>query len=135
MVYKLFKEVAGATEASATLDIREDDTLTGVLFDLSASGTLGNNINVEAELSFISTSQFEVNDTNGVICAQRLQFSFTTSGATVAGVPVFIPMNLSVAGGERMYLHVKSDTANVNVTAQVFMYTGKAGTRRAVTRR
>jgi hypothetical protein len=113
MIYKLAVSTA-ASIGLASLDIREDDHITGfVLTNTSAAA---------ASISFGSTSQFAVNDTT----AEIVSIPGGVDHAAVSG------MKIPVSAGERIYLHVDSGSG----TVVAMLYTdGKAEGRPAPRRR
>lgn len=109
----MYAVISGGEESAlANIDIPMDGVITAVDWDmcgnLDADGE-----EIRAELSFIATHQLTSNDVRGRISSVCAQISLTTSGAPVVGVNKFVgPMELPVAGGERLYLHA-STTAGV----------------------
>ncbi len=94
MIYKLAVSIT-ATPGLASLDIREDDHITGFVLTNTSAGA--------ASISFGSTSQFAVNDTTSEI----VSIPGGVDHAAVSG------MKIPVSAGERIYLHVESGSGTV----------------------
>lgn len=125
----------GVENAVASIDVPEDGRLVGCQWamygDLDADQEF-----LEAELSFMATNQLSTNDARGAISSVKCRANLTTSGAAVNGVNTHHPMNLPVAAGERLYLHI-SATAGVNSVAHAMLHFEFPGTpgRRSQRRR
>lgn len=101
----------GAENALAVIDVPDDAVIEGA--DWACQAAL--NADAEffvAELSFISTQQNNVNDARGLISMVAARCGLLTSGSTAPSLNKFVPLNLIVAGGERLFLHANS-TAGV----------------------
>jgi len=102
----------GTQDAIAQIDIPSDGSITGIDWDARANLDADNEV-ADIELSFIATNQNAQNDVRGRISSVSMSISLTTSGISMVSIQKFIgPIDLLVAGGERLYLHVVS-TAGV----------------------
>lgn len=119
-VYKLYTATVG--DSAASVDIVKSGKIEAIQWaaraDLDADGE-----SYDVELSFSSSSGLAVNDTKSSISAIRKQNGMLTSGAIPAEVNMFMsPLDISVAEGERMYLHT-AGTAII-VTCYVWVNDG-----------
>ena len=135
-IIHMYGSSSGGTEnALASIDIPEDGRLIGaewaVNADLDADGE-----NIYSELSFIATNQDSTNDARGVISSVAARISLTTSGVAMTSINRYTPLDLDVAGGERLYLHVLA-TAGVTagIRCNVHLETRRAAPRRSQRRR
>jgi len=112
----MFADISGGTQdAAATIDIPFDGMITGVDWDVEADMDADTE-RISCELSFIATQQIGVNDVRGRISSISARMSLTTSGVAVTGLQKFVgPMQLIVAGGERIHLHAISSASLVGV--------------------
>jgi len=112
----MFADVSGGTQdAAATIDVPFDGFITGVDWDVEADMDADGE-RISCELSFIATQQIGTNDVRGRISSISGRMSLTTSGVAVTGLQKFVgPMQLIVAGGERIHLHVISSASLVGV--------------------
>lgn len=108
ILMNLFGSGTGGDEnALAQIDVPQNGVIKGVQwncnidFDADAEQWV-------AEVSFISTLQARTNDARGLISAIQAQANFTTSGMAVNALNYFFPLNLVVAGGERLFLNTSS---------------------------
>jgi len=126
----------GNQDAIASVDIPQDGVITGIDWDvrgdLDADGE-----EMECELSFIATNQITSNDVRGRISSASMEMSITTSGIGVFSIQKFVgPIDLPVAGGERLYIHVVS-TAGVTGAVRVNIHLevgSRTSTRRSARR-
>lgn len=105
----------GTQDAVANIDVPDDGTIEGVEW-AGAASLDANGEEFAAELSFIATNQFGTNDSRGQISTIRAGIGILTSGGGVTQLSRFTPMNLDVAGGERLYLHL---TASAGVASSI----------------
>lgn len=127
-IYKLYS--ATQTDAAASVDIQEDGVIEGVLFDLDVSGADALNDAIKAEVSFASTSGFTSNDTRASLAGTHFRQEFLTSGGGPNCGGPYVPMEIPVSAGERIYLHMVA-AGTVVVACQVWIYVrgGNAGRR------
>jgi hypothetical protein len=132
MIYKLFAQSVGAA-GSASLDVREDDTIVGIFLDMSVAGVV-DGTSGECELSFLSSSSFTTNDVVGALAGMKTDFELLTSGGINNARSGWFPCNVDVNAGERIHLHV---TSTATITVRCYLYTDKKApaTSRAVRRR
>lgn len=134
----MYGNISGGTQdALASIDIPQDGVITGVDLDLNANLDADDE-DVAGEVSFIATNQLSQNDVRGRITSVSAHVAVLTSGIPVVSTQKFVgPMDLPVAGGERLYLHVVS-TASVNGTFRANVHldvSSRAGSRRSARRR
>ncbi len=140
MLIQLFANASG--DSAGSFDIPEDSTLVGVDWDLTAADLDSATDLAEAQLSFLATSQFNVNDARGMISSVGLKANATEGTATDPAVTTaqkYVDMSnpgLSVAGGERVHLHLNLSTG-VSARCRVILHLSVRGTavRRARRRR
>ncbi len=135
----MYALMAATANAVAQVDIPEDGAIVGVDWTMAMSSGLLDADSMAAQLSFISTAQFATNDARGAISHIAIGVgTLTTSG--VAGVTAnkFVSFiePLTVASGERLYLHSKeSGTAQVDCWAIIHLKTRIGTVRRSQRRR
>ena len=137
MVIGLYGAITGDTQnAVASIDIPSDGFITGIDWDgnvnLDADGETMN-----AELSFIATNQVAVNDVRGRISSVSAQVAVLTAVGEVAfNLQKWIgPMDLSVAGGERIHMHFQSSTGVTGaVRCNIHLDSRTAAARRSARR-
>lgn len=105
----LYAAGTGGTEnAAASFDIPQDGVITGVDWDCTAHLDADDET-FEAELSFIGTHQLSSNDVRGRLSSIGVNATITTSGIAAPVMQKMVgPMEVPVAGGERIYLHINS---------------------------
>lgn len=132
----MFAAGTGGTEdGAASIDIPEDGTIVGVKWAVSADLDADQE-EVAAELSFIQSGQLTTNDSRGIIDLVRIRMALTTSGVSTVSINQFTPMDLSVAGGERLYLNLLATASTVSsVNAMIHLLTRGAAPRRSRRRR
>jgi len=122
-VYKLAASVSATTEAAASLDVRRDGVLTAISLRMSVSGADALGDGGSAEVSFSSVSGMGVNDTlNSFAHVRTVQSFLTTGGAAVEDRQETGGLNIAVAGGERIYLHVGVAAAPSTVIVNCYLY-------------
>ena len=133
----LYAAVTGGTQnALASIDIPEDGMLTGIDWDAGVNVDADNEI-FAGELSFIATQQLDQNDVRGRISSISLHVGIGAAGVAVGGLQKFVgPMEINVAGGERLYLHSNS-TAGVIADLRVAIHldSRRRSVRRSARRR
>ena len=96
---------AAAASALASIDIPEDGTIEGISWDWSILTTAGTEASQKAQLSFGSAAN-AANDSRQVIDNVSVASPTVVAATVLSGqVQKYTPMNLQVAGGERIYLH------------------------------
>lgn len=126
----------GTEDAAASVDIPRDGFITGIEWDANADLDADTE-RFRAELSFIATNQFATNDVRGRISSVSVQISLTTSGIATAFLQKWVgPLNLRVAGGERLYLHLFGTSGLASeARCNVHLDTGTGAERRSARRR
>lgn len=121
-IYKLYSGTVAGSTAAASLDIVANGKIVGIEFSMigyTASGTSGD---IRAEVAFNSTANFTSNDVRNVL-ASAMCGAPATSGQSVSGVVNhYIPMEINVAQGERLYLHTSSATNFGTMNVSVYLY-------------
>ena len=132
----MFAAGTGGTEdAAGQIDIPRDGFITGVDWDARALLDADDE-NFNVELSFIATNQLSTNDVRGRISSISLNMTITTSGVATPYTAKWVgPLDLVVAGGERVYLHVVSSAGVVSVTRCNLHFEPGTGTPRRSARR
>ncbi len=135
-VIGMFGAITGGTQDSiAMIDIPQDGFLIGIDWDL--------NVDLDAaevcacELSFIATNQLTTNDVRGRISSVSSRAVVLTAvGVNSVGIQKWIgSFDLSVSGGERLFLHTAA-TAGVVGEVRCNLYLDQPGsTRRSARRR
>jgi len=126
----------GTQDALAQIDVPQDGVLLGIDWDMAASLNAAETCAVE--LSFIATNLLNINDVRGRISAVSTHAGLATAvGLSTSFVQKWISgIELFLAAGERLYLHVVS-TAGVAGTARCGLWFdgGATVTRRSARRR
>ena len=133
----MYGTIGGGTEnALAQVDVPQDGVLRGIDWDCSANLDADSE-GCDIELSFIATNQLSSNDTRGRISSVGVvAVVLTAVGVDSVSMQKWIGgMELALAGGERLYLHVVS-TAGVFGVARCNLHFdgGAAVTRRSARR-
>lgn len=134
-IYGLYAGISGGTQDSAaSMDIPVDGVIEGIDWD----GFADMDADAEeciCELSFISTNQLGQNDVRGRISSISTLMSITTSGVSQGVMQKFVgPMELFVAAGERVHLHVSS-SAGVGGDIRCNIHVNERTTTRRAARR
>ena len=135
----------GATNSTANavaaIDIPQDGVLLSALFsmnnNLNFTPVSGAHDRIAAELSFISTNQFGVNDRRGTIATIRTGAVWLTSGGASMSVNQWVQFGdgILVAGGERIYVHTfASDGPQCLFDFQIYFRVGRRIGRRSARR-
>lgn len=116
-VVSMFTNGAGGVEdAAAMIDVQTDGDL--IAIDWDARATLNASEFFMAELSFIATNQLFTNDARGRISSISSEIVVLTAvGVAHSNMQKFMSgFNVSMAGGERLYLHIQSSAGVVSMT-------------------
>lgn len=135
MIYKLY--TGGIASTSTSIDIREDDTITGILLEINSIGP-GDGTMLWGELSFLASASTTTSDTNGVVAAIGAALEAGAAGTQNCSVPIHLTnLNIPVSAGERLYLHfvVGSGSTGSGSNATAFIYTAGAAQRPPTRRR
>jgi len=131
-VIHMFGNGSGGVESAiANVDIPQDGEIVGIEWAINADLDADAEV-INAEISFIATYQTGTNDSRGIISGAAARISLTTSGVAVVSINKYTPVNISVAGGERLYMNLSS-TAGVNssVSANVYFQPSRQIRRRS----
>lgn len=104
MQYRQYVSGAANTTTTSTMDIRQDDTISQVVLDLTALAPADGDT-FYLELSWQSQPSQTTNDVSNIICSTQMNIELTTSGFGAIGKTITIEPNLKVFQGERLYLH------------------------------
>lgn len=129
--------ISTTTSGVATIDVPEDGTIEAI-HGMVFGAAMADNDNCSAELSFLSTNQFNLNDARGAIAEVTVKSSsVTTSGQGPASAMQYFNFNpgIPINAGERLHLHTDA-SSGVTPTGQftIYMRTSGGG-RRARSRR
>lgn len=132
-MYALY--AGGTQDAAAQVDIPQDGQITGIDWDLESDMDADSEFS-RAELSFIATNQLSQSDVRGRISSIAARMSLTTSGIALVSAQKFVgPLDLPVAGGERIYIHLHSSTGVIGtVRCNVHLNTSTGVPRRSARR-
>lgn len=134
IVYKFFTSTQG--DAAASIDIPEDGVIEGVLAAMDITGADVLNDGYRWELSFASTSGFSSNDTRASIAGGGVRTEVVTTGGSIGLMGLYVPMEVSVQGGERLYLHtVAAGTIAQNLSVWVYVRHANVAGRASAARR
>jgi len=121
-VYKIYGSgTGGAQDSIASLDIQFDGEIVACYGNMISDADADDDTS-SAEVSFLSTSSFAVNDARGSIMMIRNKVSLLTSGVypnqtNVSVGGILIP----ISRGERIHLHING-TGSTVVTAHFYLY-------------
>lgn len=121
-VYKLNHQVTSTTAAAASVTMARKGRITGILCNgrMAASGVTSGSF--ETEVSFANAHQVLTNDTIGPIASFTNGSEGTTSGMRQLGTTNFVPVNIGVNAGDRIYLNVYvAGTVSASV-CNVYLY-------------
>jgi len=136
-VIGLFAAGTGGTQdALAQVDVPQDGFLLGLDWDAYAIFD-ANNESLAVELSFIATNQLLTNDVRGRISSISAFNQLLTSGIGVISVQKYVDLQeITVAGGERLYLHLLAVAGVVSTVRCNLHFEMRGGsTRRSARRR
>lgn len=151
-------KVSGTISASATsndiasIDIPEDGNIVcvggaivGIYAPTIGAANTNQNLQLMAELSFLSTNQISTNDARGSIAGVAVSSAGYFAEAVETGGSGFklseqdsicLEGGIIVNAGERIHLHGYSSTVGLTATATFLLYiTTAGGGRRAIKRR
>jgi len=120
-IYQLAVTSAAAAAAAASIDVQNAGTIVGVAITLSITNTAGSDAGQSLQLSFGSTSTFG-NDARQVIANHSIGMP-TNAASGPAGTTVFVPMEVPVGQGERLYVHtIALGTAPASASHKVLVF-------------
>jgi len=126
----------GTENALAMIDIPQDGFIIGLDWDMRGDLDVDGEF-MESELSFIATNQLGTNDVRGRISSISSMVTVLTAvGGHVGQIQKWLSgFDISVAGGERLFLHVIT-SAGVAGVVRCNIYLDQPGsTRRSARRR
>ena len=130
-----------ASNAVAAMDIPADGFLLGAQLTIynAADFTPVSAVHerIGAELSFISTNQFGVNDRRGALAEIRAAMILLTNGAAKMSenLMAIFGDGIKVAGGERLYVHTTASDGPVpSFTIMIMFKPGRSIGRRSARR-
>jgi hypothetical protein len=111
--------------------------ITGVFMETVVIGADALSDGSAAELSFLSSSQFADNDTTGSILGLECAQGFLTTGGGQVRAAQYVPMDVPVNSGERIFLHiqVRGSPTEVLTRAWIFIEEKPGSSRARVARR
>lgn len=124
----------GQDDGVASLDIPQDGVIEGVSMHVNGDLDADQDF-VFAELSFIATNQSTVNDSRSLIALAIISNNLTTSGAHQSTVNHYIPMDIDVSGGERLYLNILASASLASSAFAIIYFRPKGGMTRRDRRR
>jgi len=125
----------GALDDVATVDVQENGFIEGVLMVIGATGADALNDEATIEISFGSTNTFTVNDVRVSICMLTTRNVFLTSGGGNGTTAIYVPVNLRVNAGERIHMHLNSDSGMAGEATAYLYLIARGGGRRSPRRR
>src|SRR3990167_4701817 len=121
-VQKIYANSTASADAVASVDIQEDTVIEGLQMDLYQQGLTVQDEGSRWEVSFASTSGFSANDTRASIAGISNHLGVVTTGGAPQNAHLFVPCNIPVQAGERLYVHTSVvGTITVN-TLQAWLY-------------
>ncbi len=133
-IYKLHTTSSG--DSVASLDIQLDGIIQAIHMTMRLTGVNGLNEGQEAEISFLSTSTFGVNDVRGSLMIIQSQTGFLTSGmANVATNSQVSSLEIPVNAGERIHMHTNDVGAPGGRSVHGYLYVADKGILRQAGRR
>lgn len=129
MIVKIEAGIPGGatTNSVATTDVQNSGIITGVLMGFRSISALDLiNDFIGAELSFMSSNTFGVNDVRGSIAMNFLEQQFLTTGGGIGNVVLAISgLAIEVNAGERIHLHATASSGTGgNVWAYLYIADG-----------
>lgn len=133
-IYKLYGFADG--DSIASLDIQMDGDITAVHMSTSPVGFDALDDAVSAECSFLSSNSFGNSDTRGSIMIIQSRLGMLTQGGCNSAVNAQISsMEVPVAAGERIHLHIALGGGTVSAGTHAYLYVRDKGTPRIPGRR
>lgn len=133
-IYKLYSSAAGNSVAS--LDIQLDGIITAIFMTGRVTGVDATDEGFEAEVSFLSTSTLTSNDARGSLMIIQSMLSLVTSGGMNSGINAGLAsLEVPVAAGERIHLHISDSGSVTGRTVHAFLYVQDKGIPRVSARR
>jgi len=126
----------GTQDAQAQVDIPQDGFLLGVDWDMNAEFDANGEF-LDVELSFIATNQLLTNDVRGRLSSVSAFYRGVDPSDVVVSVQKYVDWKeISVSGGERLYLHLLGAAGVLSKTrCNLHLETTGGTTRRSARRR
>ncbi len=127
IVQKMFGSSTTSADAVASVDVQEDGVIEGVLMAQRSHGDATNE-GAAWEVSFASVSAFTSNDTRASICGttEVSPGNIVTTGGP-SGKVSYVPMEVPVNAGERIYLHTTVTGTPTTNTLSAWLYIRNTG--------
>lgn len=133
-IYKLYG--TAATDDCASLDIQIDGIITAIHMTALAMGVNAADEGLYAECSFLSTNTFSANDARGSLMIIEVVSGMLTSGMGMMAANASIAsLEIPVAAGERIHMHISDIGTLSSRNAHAFLYVLDKGTPRIPGRR
>lgn len=133
-IYKLFASAAG--DSIASLDIQLDGDMMAIHMTMHVSNCDLLDDGAGAELSFLSSNSFASSDTRGSLMIIQSRLMMLTTGGGNAGVNANISsLEVPVAAGERIHMHIQLTGGASAANTHAYMYVRDKGTPRIPGRR
>ena len=134
VILQMYAAGTGGTEnAAANIDVPDDGTIEGI--QIAHTADLDADETSTAEISFIATQQATTNDARGVLAVTALRASLVTSGLGNAVSNVHFPMDIDVAGGERLYINIGGSAGVISTIYALIYFRPRRGLPRRSARR
>jgi len=121
------------TDDVSAFDVPEDGLIKGYMMDLQAPSMVAGK-EMQAEISFLSTSQFTTNDARGLIgrCSMATNTVSTNGGGNAQGYATQkFDKGITVAAGERVHLHFETSDSVLCRIHVLLIFEFKGGVRAA----
>lgn len=133
-IYKLHASTAG--DSVASLDIQLDGEIESIHMAMFAADCDALNDAALAEMSFLSTNSFTSNDVRGSLMIVQSGIGFLTQGGgNMAQNANISSLQIPVAAGERIHLHISLIGGCSSAATHGYMYVRDKGTPRIPGRR
>ncbi len=133
-IYKLYG--TGDGESISSVDVQMDGIIQSLMMTGYCTGADALNDGFFAELSFLSSNSKTSSDTRGSLMIIQSLFGLLTSGGFNSGVNMGVSsLEIPVAAGERVHLHISQLGGITAAFVHAFMYVRDKGTVRAAGRR
>ena len=131
LIIQMYGAPSSDTDDVSSIDVPEDGEIMGILIDLF-SPAMASADGMQAEVSFLSSSQFTTNDARGIISRCSLATNTaSTSGQAGAhnSTHMMFMKGISVNAGERIHLHFETDAAVLCKIHALLVFKFKGGVR------
>lgn len=108
----MYANVTTSSDAAASIIIPEDGRIEGIYFAHSATLNADGEDSV-FEVGFTATNNITTNDVRSVLLVGRARMGLLTSGAATVSSNQFVPFDVDVFSGEKVYLHVSGSSGVV----------------------